>query len=243
MNLQTEFDKIISKLLLGLLEASIVTIISIMSLTASVIMYFLRRYIYSLLGILGINYFKERNKAIRDINSDLIWCMGALRADSYCMFRTYNGRAYITEEISPHKSNPNLPVVSDKKITVKKVNSKPEEFFPNILEQEIYNSIIQLSVSNDWKLISYDFIKATNPNNPLIIFLEEQGIDHLLSYRIWDMNTKTFGIIFFTWGFAPNLDDLFDRKVSKKLDSISIRFQNYIVSSILEKVLNLRYIR
>lgn len=243
MNLQNEFDKIISKLILGLLEASIVTIISIMSLAASVIMYFLRRYIYSFLGILGINYFKERNKIIRDINSDLLWCQGALRADSYCLFRTYNGRAYITEEITPHKTNPNMPTIPEGKITVKKVNSKPEEFFPNFLDQEIYNSVIALSVSNDWQLISYDAIKADNPSNPLIVFLEEQGIDHLLSYRIWDMNTKTFGIVLFTWGFRPNLEDLFDRKVSKKLDSISIRFQNYIVSSIIEKVLNLRFIR
>lgn len=243
MNLQNEFDKIISKLILGLLEASIVTVISIMSVAASVIMYFLRRYIYSFLWVLGINYFKERNKQIRDINSDLIWCQGALGADSYCLFRTYNGMAYITEEIIPNSSNPKLPVISDKKITVKKVNSKPEEFFPNYLDPDIYNSVIALSVSNDWQLISYDAIKEDNPNSPLIVFLEGQGIDHLLSYRIWDMNTKTFGIILFTWGFRPNLEDLFDRKVSKKLDSISIRFQNYIVSSILEKVLNFRFIR
>ena len=52
-----------------------------------------------------------------------------------------------------------------------------------------------------------------------------------------------FGIILFTWSKKPNLENLFDRVVSKKLDSISIRFQNYIVSSIVEKAFNFRIIR
>ena len=98
-------------------------------------------------------------------------------------------------------------------------------------------------MSNDWSLISYDGIKNDYPTSPLIIFLEANGIDHLLSYKIWDMNTKTFGIILFTWRKSPNLDNLFERNVSKKLDSISIRFQNYVVSSIVEKVFNFRIIR
>jgi hypoxanthine phosphoribosyltransferase len=57
------------------------------------------------------------------------------------------------------------------------------------------------------------------------------------------MDTKTFGMIIFTWSKKPDLDNLFDPLVSKKLDSISIRFQNYIVSSLIEKVLNWRVIR
>jgi hypothetical protein len=57
------------------------------------------------------------------------------------------------------------------------------------------------------------------------------------------MDRKTFGLILFTWSKKPEIDYLFDRDVSKKLDSISIRFQNYIVSSIMEKVLNWRVIR
>ena len=51
------------------------------------------------------------------------------------------------------------------------------------------------------------------------------------------MDIKTFGMILFTWSKKPELENLFDRNVSKKLDSISIRFQNYIVSSIMEKIL------
>lgn len=240
MNLDKELDNILTKIIIGLVEASLVTVVQVLSLIVGVIMYFFRKHVYRLLGILGINYFRERNKMIRDINSDLIWCQGALRADSYCLFRTFNGRAYVVEEST--RTNPRIPTLPIK-ITVKKVNSKPEEFFPQVLDYDIYNAIINLSVSNDWQLISYDSIKADNPNNSLIVFLEDQGIDYLLSYRVWDMDTKTFGIIIFTWGSNPNLDDLFDRKVSKKLDSISIRFQNYIVSSLGEKFFNPRIIR
>jgi len=240
MNLDKELDNILTKIIIGLAEASLVTVVQVLSLIVGVIMYFFRKHVYRLLGILGINYFRERNKMIRDINSDLIWCQGALRADSYCLFRTFNGRAYVVEEST--RTNPRIATLPIK-ITVKKVNSKPEEFFPQVLDYDIYNAIINLSVSNDWQLISYDSIKADNPNNSLIVFLEDQGIDYLLSYRVWDMDTKTFGIIIFTWGSNPNLDDLFDRKVSKKLDSISIRFQNYIVSSLGEKFFNLRIIR
>jgi hypothetical protein len=56
------------------------------------------------------------------------------------------------------------------------------------------------------------------------------------------MDRKTFGMILFTWSKKPELENLFDRNVSKKLDSISIRFQNYIVSSVMEKLFNWRIV-
>ena len=245
MDISEELHKILVKIMIGLAEVSVIIFTSILSIIASVVVYFLRSRISNLLAVLGITYFQERNKSIRDINSDLLWCQGALRADSYSLYRTFNGQAYINEEVAFSATNTNSKpnVFKNKKITVRKINSKPNDFFPELLEYEIYKSIIHASLANDWSLISYDGIKSDYPTSPLIIFLEANGIDNLMSYKIWDMNTKTFGIILFTWSKKPNLENLFDRQVSKKLDSISIRFQNYIVSSIAEKLFNFRIIR
>ncbi len=245
MNIDLHIDKIMQKILVGLAEVGIIFLTSVLSILASVMVYFLRSKIFTMLSFFGITYFQERHKNIREINSDLLWCQGALCADSYALFRTHNGRAYLNEEIVFNISNTDSkPTIFKKnKIVVRKINSKPENCFPDFLDYDIYKSIIHASMSNDWSLISYDGIKNDYPTSPLIIFLEANGIDHLLSYKIWDMNTKTFGIILFTWRKSPNLDNLFDRNVSKKLDSISIRFQNYVVSSIVEKVFNFRIIR
>lgn len=245
MELSEEVNKILVKIMIGITEVSVIIFTSILSIFASVIIYFLRSKIFKILSAIGITYFQERHKNIRDINSDLLWCQGALRADTYSLYRTFNGQAYINEEVTFNLSNTDSRqnIFINKKITVRKINSKPDDFFPELLDYEIYKSIIHASLANDWSLISYDGIKNDFPTSPLIIFLEAHGIDNLMSYKIWDMNTKTFGIIFFTWSKKPNLDNLFDRSVSKKLDSISIRFQNYIVSSIAEKLFNFRIIR
>ena len=245
MDISHELHKILVKIIIGLAEVSVIIFTSILSVIASVLVYFLRTRIFYLLSLMGITYFQERHKNIREINSDLLWCQGALRADSYSLYRTFNGQAYINEEVtfnlSDTDSKPN--VFKNKKITIRKINSKPNDFFPEFLDYEIYKSIIHASMANDWSLISYDAVKRDYPTSPLIIFLEANGIDNLMSYKIWDMNTKTFGIILFTWSKKPSLENLFDRTVSKKLDSISIRFQNYIVSSIVEKAFNFRIIR
>ncbi|HRG49191.1 MAG TPA: hypothetical protein PLG41_23510 [Leptospiraceae bacterium] len=245
MDISHELHKILVKIIIGLAEVSVIIFTSVLSIFASVLVYFLRSRIFKILAALGITYFQERHKNIREINSDLLWCQGALRADSYSLYRTFNGQAYINEEVtfnlSDTDSKPN--VFKNKKITVRKINSKPSDFFPEFLDYEIYKSIIHASMANDWSLISYDAVKRDYPTSPLIIFLEANGIDNLMSYKIWDMNTKTFGIILFTWSKKPSLENLFDRTVSKKLDSISIRFQNYIVSSIVEKAFNFRIIR
>lgn len=245
MELSEEVNKILVKIMIGITEVSVIIFTSILSIFASVIIYFLRSKIFKILSAIGITYFQERHKNIRDINSDLLWCQGALRADTYSLYRTFNGQAYINEEVTFNLSNTDSRqnIFINKKITVRKINSKPDDFFPELLDYEIYKSIIHASLANDWSLISYDGIKNDFPTSPLIIFLEAHGIDNLMSYKIWDMNTKTFGIILFTWYKKPNLDNLFDRSVSKKLDSISIRFQNYIVSSIAEKLFNFRIIR
>lgn len=245
MELSEEVNKILVKIMIGITEVSVIIFTSILSIFASVIIYFLRSKIFKILSAIGITYFQERHKNIRDINSDLLWCQGALRADTYSLYRTFNGQAYINEEVTFNLSNTDSRqnIFINKKITVRKINSKPDDFFPELLDYEIYKSIIHASLANDWSLISYDGIKNDLPTSPLIIFLEAHGIDNLMSYKIWDMNTKTFGIILFTWSKKPNLDNLFDRSVSKKLDSISIRFQNYIVSSIAEKLFNFRIIR
>lgn len=244
MDISSEIDNIIKKILVGVTEITLIVFTSALYIFASVLVFFLRQKIYHLLSILGLTYFKERNKMIRDINADLIYCQGALRAKTYGLFRTYNGRAYLVDEdIKPSETNAKKLININRKIKVRRINSKPDDFFPKELDFKIFKSIINHTIANDWQLISYDSIKNENPKTELLIFLEANGIDHLLSYKIWDMDTKTFGMILFTWSKKPDLENLFDPLVSKKLDSISIRFQNYIVSSLIEKVLNWRVIR
>jgi len=244
MDISSEIDNIIKKILVGVTEITLIVFTSALSIFASVLVFFLRQKIYHLLSKLGLTYFEERNKMIRDINSDLVYCQGVLRAKTYGLFRTYNGRAYLVDEdIKPSETNAKKLINIDRKVKVRRINSKPDDFFPKELDFKIFKSIINHTIANDWQLISYDSIKNENPNTELLIFLEANGIDHLLSYKIWDMDTKTFGMILFTWSKKPDLENLFDPLVSKKLDSISIRFQNYIVSSLIEKVLNWRVIR
>ena len=156
MDISEELHKILVKIMIGLAEVSVIIFTSILSIIASVVVYFLRSRISNLLAVLGITYFQERNKSIRDINSDLLWCQGALRADSYSLYRTFNGQAYINEEVAFSATNTNSKpnVFKNKKITVRKINSKPDEFFPELLEYEIYKSIIHASLANDWSLIA-----------------------------------------------------------------------------------------
>lgn len=244
MDFSVEIDRILTKILLGLTEFALILLTSALSIFASVLVFFLRKRVYTVLAFLGLNYFEERNKMIRDINSDLVYCQGALKADTYALFRTYNGKAYLIEDNDnmPHITGRKDAIKENAKIKVRKINSKPEDFFPKELECELYKSIINHTIANDWQLISYDKIKEENPKTELLIFLEANGIDYLLSFKIWDMDIKTFGMILFTWSKKPELENLFDRNVSKKLDSISIRFQNYIVSSIMEKIFNWRIV-
>ena len=244
MDISGQIDSILKKIIIGITEVSIIVFTSALSIIASVLVFFLRQRIYNFLSKFGLTYFEERNKMIRDINSDLVYCQGALRAKTYGLFRTYNGRAYLVDEdIKPSETNAKKLININRKIKVRKINSKPEDFFPKELDFKILKSIINHTLANDWQLIYYDSIKNENPKTELLIFLEANGIDHLLSYKIWDMDAKTFGMIVFTWSKQPDLENLFDSMVSKKLDSISIRFQNYIVSSLVEKVLNWRIIR
>ena len=105
MDISEELHKIFVKIMIGLAEVSVIIFTSILSIIASVVVYFLRSRISNLLAALGITYFQERNKSIRDINSDLLWCQGALRADSYSLYRTFNGQAYINEEVTFNLTN------------------------------------------------------------------------------------------------------------------------------------------
>ena len=57
------------------------------------------------------------------------------------------------------------------------------------LDVRIYKSIIDHTIANDCQLISYEAIKNDNPKTDLLIFLEANGIDYLLSYKIWDIVT------------------------------------------------------
>lgn len=239
---QEQFDKIFIKLFIGLSELTAIIVTAILTAVSGFLIFFARRYIYSLLNKIGVTYFSERLKAIRDINSDLIWCMGALHANVYGLFRTYNGKAFVQDTpYSTNDSDIKRFNASMKKIIVKKYNAKPEEFFDDYLDKSMYESILKKSVKNDWHIFSYEELKTDNRNNPMLLFMESNCIEYLMTFRIWDMNNKTYGLIFFAWSNKPNIDVLFTRVVSKRLDSVSIRFQNYISSSIFEKIGIRRY--
>lgn len=231
----TNFDKLIVKIIMGLSEIALVIIYALASFAAGVFLFFIRKYIYRLLNWIGISYFNERHLNIRNINSDLIWCQGSLQADSYGLYRTYNGRSYVVDNVfNPHDTG-KKKIDLLQKIYVEKVNSKPEDYYGEYIDVEIYESILKSTLKNDWKVFSYDQLRATNSNSPILVFLEENGIDYLMTYRIWDKENKTYGLIFFTWAREPENEISLTREVSKKLDSISIRFQSHINTSVLEK--------
>ena len=229
------FDKIITKFLMGLGEIVLIIVYTICSFFAGIFLFLIRKYIYKILNWVGISYFNERHTNIRCINSDLIWCQGSLQADSYGLFRTYNGKSYVVDNLfNPHDTG-KKKIDLLQKIYVEKVNSKPEDFYDEFIDVEIYESILKSTLTNDWKVFSYDQLRATNSNSPILVFLEENGIDYLMTYRIWDKENKTYGLIFFTWAREPENEISLTREVSKKLDSISIRFQSHINTSVLEK--------
>ena len=235
-DLHKQFDKFIFRVALHFSEIFSYFLLSVFAVFGSLLIIYARKYGSLLLSKIGITYFIDRLNTIRDINSDLIWIQGALRADVYAIFRTFNGKSYIEDNsYNPHDTG-KKKIVNVEKIIARIVNSKPTKYFPDYLDVDVYKQILSLSVSNDWQIISYDYIKKNEPTSKLLVFMELQGIENLFSYRIWDIDKKTYGIILFTWSKSVNIDSLFDRTISKKLDSVSIRFQNYVSSSILEKV-------
>lgn len=232
--LDEKLDRITVKLFLGVSEVIGILIASMVTVSTGMLIYYVRKYIYEWLRIIGINYFADRLKNIREINSDLIWIQGAFRADVYALFRTYNGKSYIEDE--GFSSTNSKRLTRYQKIKVRKMNSKPDEFFPNELDRDLYKFIIDQTIINNWKLFSYDSVRANNPNSPLLVFLESEFIDNLLTFRIWDKSKKTYGIVLFAWNQPPDIHNLFTKQISKKLDSIAIRFQTHIESSLTEKV-------
>ena len=242
-SIDDKLDRIAVKLFLGFSEIIGMVLAVLFTTTAGLFIYYVRKHVYEWLRIIGVNYFADRLKNIKDINSDLTWIQGAFRADVYGLFRTYNGKSYVedTNEFSATVTD-SKKLRAYSKIKVKKMNSKPFDFFPEFLDKDLYKFIIDQTVLNDWKFFSYDSLKANNPNSPILVFLESEAINNLLTYRIWDKNKKTYGIVLFAWGNDPDIDNMFTRQVSKKLDSIAIRFQTHIESSIMEKV-GIRWLR
>jgi len=234
-----DFDKIYLKIFVGISELIVIISYALLSLFTGIILFFVRKYIYKALNWIGVSYFNYRLTNIRHINSDLIWCQGVLQADSYGLFRTYNGKSYVCDTF-PLTDTGRAKISNLSKIVIRKVNSKPEDFFPEYLEVDVYNTILENTLQSDWKVFSYDKLKSTDSNSSLLVFLEENGIECLMTFRIWDKEKKTYGLIFFTWSKEPNIDLLFTRNVSKKLDSVSIRFQSHIDTSVLEKFMRVQ---
>lgn len=237
MELDEHLDKVFVKIFLGFSEIIGATIAILFTAGTGAFFYFVRKHLYEWLKILGVTYFADRLKNIRDINSDLIWIQGAFKADVYGLFRTYNGKSYVEDsmEFSANVTD-SKKLKQYEKIKVKKMNAKPEAFFPNYLDRDLYKFIIDQTVISDWKFFSYDSLKLNNPNSPILVFLESEGINNLLTYRIWDKNKKTYGIVLFTWGKDIDINIVFTKQISKKLDSIAIRFQTHIESSLIEKI-------
>lgn len=231
----TNFDKLIVKIFMGLSEIALVLFYGVASFVAGIFLFLVRKYIYRFLNWIGISYFNERHTNIRHINSDLTWCQGSLQADSYGLFRTYNGKSYVVDNIFSQYDTGKKKIDLLQKIYVEKVNSKPEDFYDEYIDVDIYEFILKSTLKNDWKVFSYDQLRATNSNSPILVLLEKNGIDYLMTYRIWDKENKTYGLIFFTWSSEPENEITLTREVSKKLDSVSIRFQSHINTSVLEK--------
>lgn len=231
-----KLNKFTVKLFLGFSEVISIVVASLFTVTTGLMIYYIRKHLYEWLRIIGINYFADRLKNIREINSDLIWVQGSFRADVYGLFRTYNGKCYVEDSGFPATNTDSKRLNSYRKIKVKKMNSKPDEFFPDELDKDLYKFIIDQTIINDWKLFSYDSVKEDNPNSPLLVFLESEFIEYLFTFRIWDKSKKTYGVILFAWNQKPDIDSMFNKQISKKLDSIAIRFQTHIEGSLSEKV-------
>lgn len=229
-------NKIFLKFYLGVSEIMGIIIGVILTAISGLLLILTKKYLFLLLEKLGINYFSNRLKTIKDINRDLLFCQGRFNANIYGLFRTYNGRSYVEENTFSITDSDAIKFHKPEKIIVRKMNSNPDNFFPEFLDKELYKSIISLSVVNDWKVFSYDSLKEDTVNSPLLVFFESVDIDYLMTFRIWDKNKKTYGLIFFAWKSKPDMDNLFTRDISRKLDSIAIRFQTYIEGSILEKI-------
>lgn len=238
-----KLTKISVKLFLGFSEIIGMALAVMFTAGVGALFYYIRKHLYEWLNIIGINYFADRLKNIREINSDLIWIQGAFKADIYGLFRTYNGKSYIDDNTEfPATETDAKRLKKYSKIKVRKMNSKPDEFFPEFLDRDLYQFIIDQTVINDWKFFSYDSLKEHNPNSPILVFLEAEFINNLLTFRIWDKSKKTYGIVLFAWNQEPDINNLFTKQISKKLDSIAIRFQTHIESSLMEKV-GVRWLR
>lgn len=236
-------DRIAVKLFMGFSEIIGMALAVIITAGVGALFYYIRKHLYEWLRIIGVNYFADRLKNIRDINSDLIWIQGAFKADVYGLFRTYNGKSYVEDNADfSRMDTDSKKFIHLKKIKVRKMNSKPDDFFPDFLDNDLYQHIIDQTVINDWKIFSYDSLKANNPNSPILVLLEAQYINNLLTFRIWDKNKKTYGIILFAWNREVEAGEIFTKQISKKLDSIAIRFQSHIESSLMEKV-GVRWLR
>ena len=101
---------------------------------------------------------------IRDINSDLVYCQGALKAKTYGLLGLTTDTFYlIDEDIKPSETDAKKLINSSRKIKVRRINSKPDDFCPKELGFKIFKSIINHTIANDWQLISYDSIKTKIP--------------------------------------------------------------------------------
>ena len=184
-----------------------------------------KRYINSILAFIGIDYFQKRDEEIRNFVSDIVELKGHFKADIIQVFRTSNGKKYVADE-------------SVKNIKIKRINGKPIDAFPDVLEEDMFKELLELTLSNEWKYIPVNEIRSINRASRLLPILQKNEVEYIFCFRITDykrLHEGTYGFIIFMWKNKPDFPDLFTRKLSAWLDSLNIAFITHVESLFLEK--------
>lgn len=200
----------------------------IISFSVGIILLILRKQFYSLAKRLGFTSLEEANTKIRSIVNDCIELKGRMRCKTFAFIRCSNGKAYVTSTTN--------------KVNITKLNSKPDDFVPNELEERHFRALIKYSIDYDWKFIKYENIRELDPNSPLLILLEEHKISTIYIHKISDRNEEdehVYGFLIFGWVEQLSIDEFLDNFsiIEKRmLDSIHLRFISFIDNSIFEKI-------
>lgn len=231
-DLEDAFNRLFYKLYLYFGELLTIVILSLMA----VFYFFFKQYIFLFFDKLGVGYFRERKERISQTLSDVIEAKGMVKADAVVLYRLSNGKWFthiVQTEIDKHEY-----IYEDLKIT--RVYHKPFDVFPEKLDPSDYNAIIKYALTNDYETFSWLDIRGENRLSPVLSFLQEKNLTYFLVYRITDYSARDYGFLLFSWKSEPDKELFVSRRLIKILDSINIRFQNYIESSLIEKFFNIR---
>lgn len=219
-----EFEKSFNKFFLLVGEISDFLI----SFTIGIMVIILRKQFYALANRLGFTSLEEANIKIRSIVNDCIELKGRMRCKAFAFVRCNNGKAYVTS--------------NGENVKITKLNSKPDNFIPEELQERHFRALIKYSIDYDWKFIKYEDIRALDPNSPLLILLEEHNISTIYIHKLSDRNEDSehiYGFLIYAWVEELTIDEFLDNfsiKEKRMLDSIHNRFISFIDNSIFEKI-------